>query len=152
SPESNLAFVTLTLAKGTLIDTGTSSPEIDFAGQATTNFATGTFLQNYTSYLSPNQTFTLDGYAMPVAGNFGATYTASYATFGVTESLTTSFTATGLGSSAPTYAATLGGTLQIPGGSSINVTGSISNSGSWSISGAGSFVVAGFTLAGGQIN
>src|SRR5262249_20731056 len=36
SPESNLAFVTLTLAKGTLIDTGTSNPEIDFAGLATT--------------------------------------------------------------------------------------------------------------------
>ena len=151
SPESNIAFVTLNLAKGTIIDTGTSSPEIDFAGIATNNFATGTFLQNYTSFLSPNQTFTLDGYAMPVQGNFGATYTASYSMYGTTASITTSFTATGLVSGTPTYAATLGGSLQFLGGSSVNVTGSINNTGTWSINGTGSFVIGGFTLASGQV-
>ena len=151
SPESNLAFLTLNLAKGTEIYTGTANPEFDFAGTATTNFATGTFLQNYTSFLSPNQTFTLDGYAVPLQGDFGATFTAGYSAFGLTETLTTSFTASGIATATPSYSGTVSGQLSFVSGSTINVTGMIASGGTWSITGTGSFIIGGFTLAGGSV-
>jgi hypothetical protein len=151
SPESNLAYLTITLAQGTYIDTGTMNPEFDFRGLATTNFATGTFLANYTSFLSPNQTFILDGYAVPAQGDFGASYTAQYAAFGVTASLTTSFTATGINTASPFYSATINGMLSVPGGSTVNATGTIDSTGKWSVTGTGSVVFAGFTLANGRV-
>ena len=150
SPESNLAYVTVNVAQATVIDSGTSNPEIDFKGLATNNFATGTPVASFVSFLQPTQTFTLDGYAVPAVGDFGATFTAQYAYFGLTSTLTSSFMVTGINTGTPTFLGTASGSLAFYGGSMLTVTGMIDNSGNWSLTGMGTFIVGGFTLASGQ--
>jgi hypothetical protein len=143
------ASATFTITQGTLIDTGTTSPELDFRGLTTNNFATGTPFANFNSYIQPTANFITDGYAVP--GLLSATYTAQFNYFGSTAMLTTTIMVANFATSSPSFSATATGMLTLAGGSTSSVTGTVDNSGNWSVTGMGTFVIGGFTLGSGQV-
>ena len=79
---NNFLTITVSPAQGTLIDTGTTSPNVYFRGLATNGLASGNFLQNFTSFLSPNQTFILDGAYLSATATLSASFMAQYSTSG----------------------------------------------------------------------
>lgn len=144
---NNLLSITVSPAQGTLIDTGTTSPNVYFRGLATNGFASGNLLQNFTSFLSPNQTFILDGAYLSATSTLSASYMAQYSYFGFSANSTTTFTGTNLLTPAATFSATSNGTLSFLGGSIVSYTGSINSAGQFTLTGTANVTIGGFTLS-----
>jgi hypothetical protein len=141
------ASATFNLAQGTFIDTGTATPNLYFRGQASDNLFQGTALENYMSFIRPTTTFVVDGLIQPVANQFTATFTTTYAFFGFNATGTAAVSGSGVFTSSDSFSATTNGGLTFLGGQLVSYTGVVSAGGGFQLNGTGLVTIAGFTLS-----
>lgn len=141
------ASVTFTLAKGTYIATGTTTPKVFFRGEMTDNVLAGTFLAPYMKFVRPVQTIILDGAASP--GMLMASFEAKYEFFGFEATAThmlvgTNLNVPGMGKLTTTVSAK----VSLFGAANVMFTGQIKPDGTFRLDGTSDITIAGFKFAG----